>query len=548
MRISANVKTDNIDQITRSIQKTSNEFKRYINTGMILSHTIYTDNSLHDLLENRYSDIEDYYYYFDRHLRSYLKKYIMAYDTVEDINVFTSNETILSADTYRKLDEETRQSNWYKKLQTIKNKILVFSYYSMDPLNSERKVSIIRKLDLFPGDTENILKIDLNYKMISQIISDRSIIGDLFLIDDNNDIVYSTDSSFMSEPVTFTSYSKVGQDRGEFILEIGLDDTVSLSGWKIVGKYQESNVTKALNSALGFVVLLSIISITAASLAILVISKSFKSRILTISRHMEKVKNQKYDLIDVRGGADEIGQLMLDFNSMTLKIKKLIQDVYEADIQKKSLELERKQAELNAMQSQINPHFLFNTLESIRIKSLLKNETETAEIVKCLSKIFRRMLVWGNDLITVRMENEYIMDYLRIQKYRFSEKFNYEILVQEEVMEHKICKMTIQPFIENACVHGIEGISGNGLISLSIKKEDDRLMILIEDNGYGISPEQLIELRKSLKENDSFTDSNIGIRNVYNRLKLLYGNDFVLNIESTPYKGTKVCVKVPAII
>jgi two-component system sensor histidine kinase YesM len=327
-----------------------------------------------------------------------------------------------------------------------------------------------------------------------------------------------------------------------------LSDTTSLSGWKIVGVFNENKIRGSINPALGFVSILALISLTAASLAIILISRSFNHRILIISRHMEKVKNQDFDLIDATGGADEIGQLMSDFNSMTLRIKKLIQDVYEADIQKKNLELERKQAELNALQSQINPHFLFNTLESIRIRSLMKNETETADIVKSLSKTFRRMLVWGNDLITVRSEMEYIRDYLQIQKYRFAEKLNYEIYVPVEVMDYKISKMAIQPFIENSCVHGIEGKVGNGRITLTVKKADDKLEVLIEDDGCGIPPERLDEIRKSLMQPGDLKGSNIGIRNVCNRLKLFYGNEFEFSIESVQDEGTQVYIKIPAIL
>lgn len=547
-KISDNVRTENINQISASMEKTKNEFTRLINSGITLSHAIYQDNNLSDLLEREYSGVEDYFLYFNKYLRDLLKKYLLAYDTIEDINIYTSNDTISAADTYYKLDNTIRQSEWYSKLQTIPNKILVFSGIQSNNLIAKRKVSIIRKLDRTNDGNENILKIDLNYKMIGMIISDKNMDGDIFLVNDANAIVYSTDPSYMASDNFFTPFNQVKPDRDKFVINMDLSDTTSLSDWKIVGIFKESKITGAIYPALSFVSILALISLTAASLAIILISRSFSHRIITISRHMEKLKNQEFDLIDKIGGADEIGLLMSDFNSMALKIKKLIQDVYEADIQKKSLELERKQAELNALQSQINPHFLFNTLESIRIRSLMKNETETADIVKSLSKTFRRMLVWGNDLITVRSEMEYIRDYLQIQKYRFSEKLNYKIYVPDEVMDYKISKMAIQPFIENSCVHGIEGKVGNGLIALTIKKAEDKLEILIEDNGCGIPPEKLEDIRNSLHQTGNLEGANIGIRNVYNRLKLFYGNEFEFSIESTQNEGTQVYIKIPAIL
>ncbi len=546
-KISDNVKADNIDQISRSIEKTKNEFTRLINTGMTLSHAIYTDNNLYEVLDRQYSGLEDYYMYFDKYLRGLLKKYMLAFSNIENISIYSDNSTIHTADTYYMLDDEVMQSEWYNKLQTIKNRILVYSYTSPNPPPfNERKVSIIRRLDNISEGSEKILKIDMNFRVISLIISDRNLDGDMFLVNDDNNIVYSTDSSFMSDVDSLTPFDQVKTDPDEFAIEVGLDDTTSLSGWKIVGVFAESSIQNALFSAMGFVAVLSVISLTAASLAIFLISRSFSARIITISRHMDKVKHQEFEIIEEVGGADEIGQLMSDFNNMTMRIKKLIQDVYEADIQKKNLELERKQAELNALQSQINPHYLFNTLESIRIRSLMKDETETADIVKCLSKTFRRMLVWGNDMITVRAEIEYIKDYLRIQKYRFSEKLSYEIFVQDEALDCKISKMTIQPFIENSCIHGIEGKNGDGLITLAIKKADGKLAIIIEDNGCGIHPDKLNNIKGTLLKESNLKSANIGIRNVYNRLKLFYGKDFEFNLESSPNEGTKVYINIPA--
>jgi two-component system sensor histidine kinase YesM len=530
------------------MEKTKNEFTRLINSGITLSHAIYQDNNLSDLLEKKYTGVEDYFIYFRKYLRDLLKKYLLAYDNIEDINVYTTNDTMSSADTYYTLNEGIKRSIWYSKLQKINNKILVYSSIQSSTLASKRKVSIIRKLDKINDGYENILKIDLNYKTIGMIISDKNMDGDIFLVDDSNAIIYSTDPHYMASDNYFTSFDEVKPGHGKFVINMDLSDTTCLTGWKIVGIFNESGITGTIYPALSFVSLLAIICLSAASLAIILISRSFNHRIITISRHMEKVKNQEFDLIEEMGGADEIGQLMSDFNSMALKIKKLIQDVYEADIQKKNLELERKQAELNALQSQINPHFLFNTLESIRIRSLMKNETETADIVKSLSKTFRRMLVWGNDLITVRSEIEYIKDYLQIQKYRFSEKLSYEIFVPDDVLENKISKMAIQPFIENSCVHGIEGKIGNGQIALTVKKVEDKLEILIEDNGCGIPSEKLDEIRNSLIETGNLKGANIGIRNVCNRLKLFYGNEFEFNIKSNENEGTQVYIKIPAIL
>jgi len=260
---------------------------------------------------------------------------------------------------------------------------------------------------------------------------------------------------------------------------------------------------------------------------------------------MDKIKKEEFCLIEGNRSKDEIGLLIEDFNNMIQKIRSLIEDVYKADLQKKNLELERKQAELNALQSQVNPHFLFNTLESLRVRSLLKDETETAEMIHHLSKIYRSMFIWKNDIITVKEEIEFINDYLELQKYRFADKFDYEVNVPEDVLACRIPKMTIQPFIENSCVHGMKKQIDEGFIYLGIEKLEDRLVINIRDNGIGMSEEKLSKILSSLNNDQYFHNDNIGIKNVYNRLKLYYGDQFQFDIRSSSNVGTQIYISIP---
>ena len=230
---------------------------------------------------------------------------------------------------------------------------------------------------------------------------------------------------------------------------------------------------------------------------------------------------------------------------MAEKIESLIKDVYVADIQKKNLQLECRQAEINALQSQIDPHFLFNTLESIRMRSVLKKEEETADIIKYLSKIFRRILLWGNDMTIIKEEIEFIEDFLTIQKYRFGNKLNYNIYFSEEVLRYKIPKMTVQPFIENACIHGVEKSKGNALVSLYVEKTGDNIRFIIEDNGKGIGEGKIDEIISNLQGGETRSGS-VGMKNVYNRLSLIYGDKFAFQISSKKNIGTKISLSIPA--
>lgn len=215
---------------------------------------------------------------------------------------------------------------------------------------------------------------------------------------------------------------------------------------------------------------------------------------------------------------------------MARKIKELLEKEIKYELRQKELALEKKQAEINALQSQINPHFLFNTLETIRMRSMLKKEFETANAIKLLAKLLKRSIRWENDLITIEEEISAIYDYLEIQKYRFGEKLKFEIEVDEDVKSTKIPKMTIQPLVENACVHGIENSKGEGRIVVKVLKEGDMIAIHVEDNGKGLEDDKITELLRSVKGLSSDKVSSVGLKMFLEDL-----NFFITKISALRY-------------
>ncbi|MNJ43654.1 Sensor histidine kinase YpdA [compost metagenome] len=229
---------------------------------------------------------------------------------------------------------------------------------------------------------------------------------------------------------------------------------------------------------------------------------------------------------------------------MTMQIQSLINNVYVADIQKKNLELERRHAQLNALQSQINPHFLFNALETIRMRSLMKDEEETARIIHNMAKIFRNSLVWRRDMITLKEELEFIYCFLEIQKYRFGDKIDYMVRASEADQMILIPKMSIVTFVENASIHGIEPLKQGGKIEVEIKHVRDELICSIRDNGIGMSSEQLEKLHRYM-ENEEDMGERIGIQNVIYRLRMYYKERLTLNINSKLGEGTEIVIIIP---
>jgi two-component system sensor histidine kinase YesM len=207
--------------------------------------------------------------------------------------------------------------------------------------------------------------------------------------------------------------------------------------------------------------------------------------------------------------------------------------------------MERVRAELNFLQSQMNPHFLFNTLNAILVVCTKNNYSDVTDIIKSLSKLLRRLLSWKDDLVTLEEEMTFIEMYLKIEKFRFRDKFDYQFEIDEQSLQYKIPKLSMQPLVENSCKHGLQTIEGLGIIKVKTEIEDGRLQVTISDNGKGIEPSQLKEILFNVQNEEVSSGTNIGIRNVYRRLELYYEDQVRFEISSVPNEGTVVTFGIP---
>ena len=241
---------------------------------------------------------------------------------------------------------------------------------------------------------------------------------------------------------------------------------------------------------------------------------------------------------------DEIGNLSRGMNSAVKKIQFLINEVYAEQIQKLEIEKEKDKAELRALMSQVNPHFMFNIFEIVRMKSLKNGETETSDIMKSISTMFRRLVHSGDDIILLNDELKYVFAYLNVCNYSMDNEINISLDIDEAALECKIPKMTIQVFVENAFIHGLENISENRKFFLKVKKLEYSLYICITDNGTGINAETIKAINeKRFKKNKN--GRGVGIMNVLKRLSLYYGDDFKFSASSIPFKETKIEIEIP---
>ncbi|MGO4272692.1 sensor histidine kinase, partial [Paenibacillus sp. TAF58] len=226
-------------------------------------------------------------------------------------------------------------------------------------------------------------------------------------------------------------------------------------------------------------------------------------------------------------------------------IRELMNEVHESNRKNNQLELRQKEIKLKMMASQINPHFLFNALESIRMKAHLKGEAEIAGIVRTLGKLMRKKLEIMGSLIPLKDELDMIRCYLDIQQFRFGNRLTYEIHLDQGVSDIMITPLIVQPLIENAVIHGLEHIEDNGILKVHATIESHHLRIEVIDNGVGFSESRLMEITESMSDAQDKQEHRIGMRNVHQRLKLMYGDTYGLTIISNEGKGTHIYFSIP---
>ena len=288
----------------------------------------------------------------------------------------------------------------------------------------------------------------------------------------------------------------------------------------------------------------SALMIILSLLITLLFTNTFSSRIKTLSDKMHEVTGGNFNVDFTDNGSDEISLLYSDIGQMIETMQKLINDNYEAKLQSEAFKLNQVQAEFKALSSQINPHFLYNTLETIRMKAYVNNDKETADLVKKLGKFMRRCLEFKDAEVPLHSELEFTNAYLELQSARFGDRIKYHFY-SEVKGDYMILPLLIQPLVENAFVHGVEASKGGGRISIRVCYHGEYVYIDVEDNGQGMSPEKLRELEYKLEVSDTSSGKSIGLTNVHKRIQMYHGKKYGMRVQSEEGKGTTIRLVLP---
>ena len=397
--------------------------------------------------------------------------------------------------------------------------------------------------------TQALLLINLNYRYFEEIFSNVNLGngGYVYLTNDRGDIIWHPKqneiySGRFNEDNKYAATLKDGitvENLSGKNLTLNVR-TIGYTGWKLVG------VTPS--AALGidgikfrfFVLFVADLFLFLLAMINAFISDKISNPIKRLDGSVREIESGNLDVEIVPSGSYEVEHLGKSIKNMLGRIKVLMSDlVAEHNAKRKS--------EFDTLQSQINPHFLYNTLDIIVWMIENENSDKAVNIVTALAKFFRISLSKGKNIITVKDEVEHVRNYLMIQNMRFKNRFEYSIDVDEKVLSYSSLKLMLQPLVENAIYHGMEFMDGDGEIDVKVFKEDDSLYFTITDNGLGMS-EDMVETLLNKDFVPSKKGSGIGVKNVNERIKLYFGSEYGLKVESEPDEGTKITIHLPAVV
>ena len=447
---------------------------------------------------------------------------------IEGLDIYTKAKGLKGAPLWKNLDD--------------KNQMFIVN-------NKSPKVAMVRNL-LSTNTYENIgfMVICLNISTLDNLYTEntKSSRRSVILLDEKNNVISlkSSDNKLKAEDVKNYIIPKISEKAGNKNIRLGDEnylityDTTEQSSWRIIYTVPVKELLKDLKSVLVITIMVVIGCLIIALILTMFISTYLTSPINKLIYSMEKVKKGNFkEKVNFKYN-DEIGILGEQYNDMIDNINNLIDEVF-------MLQIQEKEAELKALQAQINPHFLYNTLDSIFWKAQKSNDKEISEMIHALSKLFRLTLNRGYESTYINNEKDFIENYLLLQKMRYGEKLRYLIEFDEAILYYRIPKLILQPFVENAIAYGTESSNTESIIKVIGEQHPQGIRFIIEDNGKGISKELIDKILTDDMANVSNVSTGYAMKNVKKRLSLYYDNAFEFNIHSSEGEGTTIEIIVP---
>ncbi len=473
----------------------------------------------------------------DESLRSSLMSRIdslLQNDTnIQSIVVVSKDGRILSNEDNldMSVSKDMMKEDWY--IDSIQNTMPVLTGARMQNFSPDKAhwvISVSTEITGETGDNLGVVLMDMDYSVIEDHLRtlELGMDGYIFILNDKGDPVYHKDPSYFSDPDKRNKLLKIQSagdryDKNTNILTY--QTSIENTGWNMVGVVSLDTLKMLEHQLFEAVTLTGGLLFCAVLLFGLLFTRRLSIPMTDLERGMREI--EKLAEVSLRKNSFyEIELLTENYNEMIRRIRQLMDDL-------SAKERTLRQAELNALISQINPHFLYNTLDTIIWMAEFNDSTKVIALTKSLAAFFRLSLNGGRELVTVADELEHVRQYLYIQKERYEDKLNYEIHASEDLLDYTVPKIILQPIVENSIYHGIKPLKGNGKITVCVKEENDSLIFTVTDNGVGFAPD-------SMKDQEPSHPGSVGLSNVNERLRLYYGEGYGAKIHSAPGAGCTV--------
>lgn len=502
---------------------------------------IYVDKDINDFLNQEYKNGYEFYAASVELSRKASLNLLGGYD-ISNVVIYADNDTIVNGGHFYRLSE-AENTKWYQKyIESGKNLSIALYYIGESDMSapSMRRISLIRRLDYFKKENcEKILRVDLDYNKIARNLMLANYGYGIYICQGDR-IIFSNEGHSSShedfykltgnEPVVYkNSFHVYGQDIDILVMK------------------PQSSVIRQLKKHMPLIIFLVVANLFLPVIMVFTVNKSFTQRLWELGAAFDQVQGGSLQGIENVRGKDEIGILMQNYNRMVKRMNDLIQRVYKDRLERQEIDLARQNAELLALHSQINPHFLFNVLESIRMRSVIQGEEITARMIEKLAILERQNINWASDNIKLAEEMSFVEAYLELQQYRFGNRLHYEIDLPEVCADYYIPKLTLTTFVENACVHGMERKISACWIYVRVYLKGMLLCIEIEDTGGGMEEEAVVQMNESMRTctiEDIKENEHIGIINACLRLKMISRGNVEFYLESEKGIGTFMTIQV----
>lgn len=536
-----------IKQVDGYIQAKENVFKRIISN---IYNTYNTENL--DIINYLLTDETSAAYdpITKKNIVLYLTALSNSDEDISDIILYKNmNQSVCSstkAEHFVSYIYDFKNAGWFKKIKEAKDGTCIIPTYKPGYIIHNDKYVITFAKNIYDSSKFGASS-DIGTLMVNFNIADfknafkgfDDLKGYVLVLGRNGYVVYDSDDKYTGQ--TFPYFDQLMSGRETIKLDeeciVKVEDVPS-ANFIVALVIPKKEVLKEIIIIKNQIYIVLIAVIILSIVLTVFNARVFSLKVRKIIKSMKSVETGVFsNRIDVVGD-DEIDRIAKSFNNMCGKLNNYINEVYVSHIKQKS-------AELTALQTQINPHFLFNTLESLRMKAVINNDNEVGDMIYNLSSLFKWNIKNRNTTITVSEELEYLQCYMELQKIRLGTRLEYILDIQDEILDYEIIKFTLQPIIENAIQHGIERKLEGGSIVLRGYREENYLIFDVTDDGVGIDDQTLEELNRELDSDFGINSNGIGLKNVHDRIRIIYGSEFGIKIDKLS-QGTVVKVTIPA--